>query len=119
MPAKRAQLGGVERIAAIVTLPVLHRCDERRGLLKEFQDLVGQIDIFHLVAAADVVHLTVRAALDHAVERAAVIEHVQPVAHVAAVAVEWHRNVVEKIGDEERNNFLRELIRAVIVRTPA
>ena len=75
-----------------------------------------EIHVHDLVAAADVVDLAVAAFLDQQVERAAVIVHVQPVADVHAVAVERHRDVVDGVGDEQRNDLLRKLVGSVIVR---
>ena len=46
------------------------------------------------------------------IDTAAMIHHVQPVANVQALAVQRHRNIVERIGDEERNDLLRKLVRA-------
>ena len=48
--------------------------------------------------------------------RAAVIEHVQPVADVAAVTVERHREVVDQVGDEQREDLFGKLVRPVVVR---
>jgi hypothetical protein len=45
-----------------------------------------------------------------------VIVHVQPVALVLPVAVERDRDVVDEVRDEERNDLLGELVRAVVVR---
>ena len=56
------------------------------------------------------------AALDQQIDGAAVVEHVQPVAHVAAVAVERHRQSVDRVGDEERDELLGKLVRPVVVR---
>src|SRR5690606_39671553 len=40
----------------------------------------------------------------------------QPVAHVAAVAVQRHRLAVEQVGHEQRDDLFRVLVRPVVVR---
>ena len=77
---------------------------------------MGQIDVLDLVAAADVVDLAGLALVDQQVDAAAVVLDVQPVALVLAVAVERHRDVVDQVGDEERDDLLGKLVRTVVVR---
>ena len=45
----------------------------------------------------------------------AVVVDVQPVADVEPVAVQRHRPAVEQVGDEQRDDLLRELVRPVVV----
>src|SRR5208283_2367913 len=45
------------------------------------------------------------------------ILYVQPITNVHAVAVDRKRLIVQRVGDHKRNQFLRKLVRAVIVRT--
>ena len=52
----------------------------------------------------------------HQQDAGAVILDVQPVAHVAAVAVDRQRPAVERIEDHQRNQLLGKLERAVVVR---
>jgi hypothetical protein len=51
----------------------------------------------------------------HERDAPAVVVHVQPVAHVSAVAVERHGAAVEQVGDEERDDLLGVLVVAVVV----
>jgi hypothetical protein len=77
-----------------------------------------EIHVGDLVAATDVVHLSVRSFVDEQINCPAVIEHVQPVAYVASVTVQRHRNVVDRVGDEQRDQLFGKLIRPVVVRRP-
>ena len=52
---------------------------------------------------------------DQKIDRGTVVFDVNPIAHVATIAVERERFVFERIGDEERNEFLGMLVRAEIV----
>src|SRR5688572_25316231 len=60
-PAQAADLGAIDRVAAIVPGTVGHALDQRLGLAGQSQDLAREHDVLHLVAAADVVDLAVGA----------------------------------------------------------
>src|SRR5215470_8809368 len=75
-PPELSHLLGVDRVAAIVTRPVLHRADQRLRLPGQTQDLPGEDDVLDLMAAADVVDLAVVALAQDQVERRTVVEHV-------------------------------------------
>src|ERR1043165_637436 len=96
LEAEALELGRVERVAAVVALAVGHALDQRLRLAEELEDFSRDLAVLALVAAADVVRLAVLAALDEEVDRGAVVLDEQPVAHVAAVAVERQREVVDR-----------------------
>src|SRR3954471_5602106 len=48
LPAERFQLRRVERVAAIVSLPIGHRFHERHGFVDECEQTVRQVDVLHL-----------------------------------------------------------------------
>ena len=118
LPAKRPKLGRIEAVPQVVPLAILHLLDERLGPLGQTQQLVGEVDVSDLVAASDVVHLAGAAAFDDEIDAATVIHDVHPVSDVEAGAVERHGNIVERVGDEERNDLLGKLIRPVVVGRP-
>ena len=68
------------------------------------------------VASREVVHLAGNAVSKHEVHAGGVIGHVQPVPALQAVAVHRQRLVVDGVGDEQRDELLRVLVRAVRVR---
>src|ERR1041385_1567333 len=116
LEAAALELGRVERIAAVVALAVGHAFDQRLRLAEELEDPGRDLAVLALVAAADVVRLAVLAALDEEVDGGAVVLDEQPVAHVAAVAVERQREVVDRVRDEERDQLLPGLARPEVVR---
>ena len=66
--------------------------------------------------SAHIVHLAHAALVNDQVDGPAVVLHIQPVAHVQALAVHRQRLVVQRVGDHQRDQLLREVIRAVVVR---
>src|SRR5262245_30296280 len=115
-PAEPADLRRVHRVPTIVSGAIGHPPDERLGLAGELQDLPGEHDVFDLVTTAHVVHLAVAPAPQDEVNRRTVVEHIEPVADVAAITVQRQRLLVERVGDEERDHLLGVLIRPEIVR---
>src|SRR6185436_13543065 len=115
-PAELPELGAVQRVASIVTGAIGHGLDEALGLAGQSQDLAGEGQVLDLVPAAHVVDLAVTALAQDQVDGRAVVEHVEPVAHLAAVAVERQRLVLQRVGDEERNHLLRVLVGTEVVR---
>src|SRR5688572_14181665 len=87
-PAELRDLGAVHRVAAIVTRSIGDGADQTLRPARETQDLPGEHDVLDLLAAADVVDLAVAPPAQDEVEGGAIVEHVEPIAHVAPVAVE-------------------------------
>ena len=117
-PAEPAQLRRVERVAAIVPGPIRDRLDERRRAARaSVEDPMREIDVRALRSRRRRCRpLRRRPCSISRSMRPAVVVHVQPVAHVQTVAVERQRQVVDRVGDEERNHLLGELVRPVVVR---
>ena len=67
---------------------VVHEADEGFRLPEIREDAPRDLDVLHLVAAGDVVGLARRAVIEQEVDRLGMVLDVEPVAHVAAVAVE-------------------------------
>ena len=113
-PAERPQLRVVDRVAAIVARPVLDVADQGRVGAGQLEDAVGDLDVL-VVLAADVVDLTRRALVEDELDPGAVILGVQPLPHLLAVAVDGQRLALERVRDEERDELLRVLVRAICV----
>ena len=79
-------------------------------------DDLDEVNVFPLVEAADVVGVGYLSLVEDEVDGARVVLHEEPVAHVLSLAVYGQRFAVADVVDEERNQFLRELIGAVVVR---
>ena len=89
-------LGGVDRVAAVVAGPVGDERDQtlaRRQiggvmLIQEAADRFHHVQVGALVAAADVVGLADATAFQHQRERPRVVLHIEPIADVLAVAID-------------------------------
>ena len=77
---------------------------------------LDQVDVLPLVEAADVVGLGNLAFMEDQVYRAGMVFHIKPVADILALAVYRKGFTVAYIVDEQRDELLRELVRAVVVR---
>ncbi len=76
---------------------------------------MDDVDIFPLVEAADVVCAAGLATVEDEVYGAGMVLDIQPVTHVLPLAVYGQWAAVDDVVDEEGQQLLRELIRAVIV----
>ena len=84
-------------------------------LVQQSADGVHDFDVGLFVPAADVVDLAELASFQHAADGAAVVLHIQPVAHLHAVAVNRQRFAGQCVDDHQRNELFRKMIRAVVV----
>src|SRR3990172_12734570 len=71
---------------------------------------------FFLIGA-DVVNLSWGTVLQDFQQGSNVVFNMNPVTDLSAVAVEWQRSVLQGIGDEQRQEFLRKLVSAIVVAT--
>ena len=85
------------------------------ALIEDGADRVENLQVVALVMAADVVGFSAPARVVHEVDGLAVVEYVEPVADVRAVAV--HRNILffQALGDDDRDELLEMLLRAIVV----
>ena len=74
------------------------------------------VDVLPLVESANVVRLGDLAFVENKVYSPRVVLHVKPVAHVLPFPVHRKRPAVPDVVDEQRDKFLRELVRPVVVR---
>ena len=73
------------------------------------------LEVGFFAAAADVVGLSGLAGLQHAADGAAVVAHIQPVAHLLAVAVHRQGFAGQGVDDHQRDEFFRKVVRPVVV----
>ena len=112
----RVDLRRVDGVAAVVALAVGDVLDEVFGLTELLEDGLDDVDVGALIVAADVVDLADTALLQNQVNRMAVILDVEPVADILAVAVDRQLLVGQRVDDHQRDELLREMVRAVVVR---
>src|SRR5438105_5457201 len=82
----------------------------------EREQALRHLDVLVLVTAADVVDLAGTALQQDELDPRAMILDEEPVAHLAAIAVERQRLAVESVRHEQRDELLRVLVRPVRVR---
>ena len=118
------QLRRVDGIAQVVTSTVGNEGDEVHILaflttqqaVDGVDDHLDDVDVLPLVETTDVVGLGNQALVEDEVDGTGVVLDEQPVAHVLALAIHGQRLAVADVVDEQRNQLLRELIGAVVVR---
>ena len=118
------ELGGVDSVAQVVAGAVGDVGDELLagalgvaeqavdGLNHHFHD----VDVLPLVEAADVVGVAGLAPVENHVDGAGVVDHIEPVAHIFPLAIDGQGLAVADVVDEERDEFFRELVGAVVIR---
>ena len=79
-------------------------------------DGLDDVYILPLVESTDVVCLGDDTFMIYNIDRARVVLYEQPVAYVLTLAVHRKGFAMTNIIDEQRNKFLRELIRTIVVR---
>jgi hypothetical protein len=107
---------GINRIPAVVSKPVGYKRNQAVRLTQLIEDHFYDIDVHHLAVASEVINRPWLPLEQRGDNRGAMICHVDPIAHIHAVAIDRERLVTERFDNHERNQFFRELIRAVVVR---
>lgn len=116
LPAElAAELGRVDRVAAVVARAVAHPVEVALGAAEGPQDLSEHRDVVQLAVGADQVGLADAAAGQDGPDGGAVVLGVDPVADVPAVAVEPGAHAVDEVGDLARDELLNVLVGAVVV----
>ena len=117
LPAEfRVDLRRGDGVAAVMPLAVGDVLDEVFGLAELLEDGLDDVDVGALIVTADVVDLADATLLQDQVDGMAVILNVEPVANILAVTVDRQLLVGQRIDDHQRNELLREVVRAVVVR---
>ena len=112
-------LGGVDRVAKVMSLPVRNEGDQALGFAELLKDDLYDVYIMHLVVSADGVDLTVATVMKDGVHRFAVILNIKPVPDVHAVAVYREILVIKCVNEHERDELLGKLVRAVVIAASA
>ena len=117
------QLSGVYGIAHVMSGTVGNVCDEvERCTLRVAQqavngldDYLNDIDVLPLVETTDVISIGSITIVENHIDCTCMVNDVEPVAYVLAFAIHWQRLALTDIVDEQRYQFLGELIRTVVV----
>ena len=87
----------------------------RHQLFQQRANRLNHLDIFTLVVTANIVGFTNAAGGGDKIERAGVVIDEQPVADLLTVAVYRQRLTRQGVENSQRDQFFREVIRAVVV----
>ncbi|MNW59350.1 hypothetical protein D3C74_372620 [compost metagenome] len=79
-------------------------------------DGLHHLKIRTFIMTAYIIHFTTYAFMQNKVNRSTVIIDMQPVTNIFAITVNWNLLFVQNFRDRQRNQLLREMVRAVIVR---
>lgn len=104
-----------DSIASIVTKPVFDMIYKRIILAKSFENRFDNLEIASLVMSADIVDFSVFSLSDNQIDGFAVIGNMKPITNVLAITIDRKLFVIPGFLNHERNQFLRELIGAIIV----
>ena len=116
LPAEpAAELGGVDRVAAVVARAVAHPVEVVLRAAEGLQDLSEHRDVVQLAVGPDQVGLADAAAGEDGPNGAGVVLGVDPVADVAPVAVELGADAVDEVRDLARDELLHVLVGPVVV----
>ena len=77
---------------------------------------LNQVDILPLVESSDVVGISYLSAMEDQIDCTSMILDIQPVADILTLSVNRQRLTMADIVDKQRNQLLRKLIRAIIIR---
>src|SRR5581483_2359885 len=110
-----ARFGRVEQVAPVEAGAIRDVLLVLAGQAERLGDRRGDLLDVELDAAAQVVRLADAALLEDEVDAPAVVAHLQPLAPVLARAVERHPLALQRADAEVRDDFLRELVRPVVV----
>ena len=78
-------------------------------------DNLDDVDVLPFVETADIIRLGNLAIVEDDIDGTCMVFYIQPVAHVFTLAVYRKRFAVAYIVDEQRYQFLRELVWSVVV----
>ena len=77
---------------------------------------LDDVDILPLVETADVVSLGNLTLVENHIDGTGMIHYIQPVAHILTLTIYRQWLAMTDVVDEQRNQLLRELVWAVVVR---
>ena len=117
-------LGGVNRISAVVSGSILDEGDEpgmrhhRRIRMQFIKNSANASDNFQIglfAVASDVIALTHTPGLQHGAQGHAMVGHIQPVADVLPVTIDGQWFSIYGVDNHQRDQFFRELPWPVII----
>ncbi len=117
------ELSGVDGVAKVMAGAVCDVGDEviacALGVAQETvygaNEHFNDVNVFPLVKAADVVGVANVTVMENDIDGAGVVHHIKPISHVFSLTVNGEGFAVPNVVDEEGDQFLRELVGAVVI----
>src|SRR5436189_6407357 len=95
--------------------PILHQSNEVAGFAQMADNLFSHCDILPFITPADVVDLSRLTLNEYVPDRRAMVQHSQPMAALTSIPIKRQSLVVDRISDEQRDEFHRILIRPIAI----
>src|SRR5207253_1957318 len=86
-------------------------------LVELIEHRAHDVDIASFVPGSDVVDRARSPILQCQQNRSAMVLHIDPVADITAIAIDWNALVLERIGQHQGQEFLRELAWPIVIAT--
>lgn len=112
----RAQLGGVDRVAAVMARAVPDPIERIFGLAHHAQNVFEHGQVVALPVRADQICLPQAALCQDRPHRTRMVFGVDPVAHIESIAVQLGADAFDDVRDLARNELLHMLVGPVVVR---
>ena len=87
----------------------------RGEFIQKRADSLHNLDILLFIVSADIVSFARNALRDNEIERAGMVFHIEPVAHLQTFAVNGEFLAVERMENDQRNEFFGEMVRSIVV----
>ena len=109
----------VDRISHIMTFAVCNISDQAFRFAKLFADHFYNVNIPHLIVTANIINLSHSAFMNDQVYCPAMIFYIQPVSHIQTFSINRKWFICQCICNHKRNQFLWEVIWAIVIGTTA
>ena len=89
--------------------------DQAFRLAQLLADNLHNLNVLLFIVTTDVVDFTNTTLVDNQINGLAVIFHIQPVTDIKTFTVNRQRLICQCIGNHQRNQLLREVIRTIVI----
>jgi hypothetical protein len=117
-PTQGGGFGNVYGVAPVVAQPIINPGDHGFIAPGEFKQGVGEFKVGELVAGPNIVDLANFTFPEHEVHPKAIVGYVAPISYVKAVSINRDLEAIKQVAGKKRDEFFRELVRAIVVGRP-
>ncbi len=110
-------LADIHGVTTVMSRAVFYVTDEGGGFAENIEDLADNKNVGWLGTDAEVIDFSGLALFESQKDTTAMVLHVDPVASLHAVTIYGQGDVVHCMGDHQRDEFLGELIGAIVIGT--